>query len=195
MNAIKICSLAVLTSIICLPSLYAQDPPCCCMCGKKVCHLEVSTEKEEVRGFDVESKEICIPGICLPWNKCGGRVFGGTRKVCVLKDDKKEKTVCKYDWSIKTICSACCQQHGLCHSHRLAETNQDTRVPFEYYVADPEPPTTVLSASPKPVTPNTPEKTNASLSSGPVSRQATLFDLPSLLGPRNFDSRPSTQLR
>lgn len=106
----------------------------CCMCGKKVCVLEVSQEEAEVTYFEVESKEICIPGIKLPWS-CKRRC-GGVRKVCVLKEEKREETVCKYDWSIKTICTTCCQKHGLKTGAHCAQVNRDERVPFEYYTAD-----------------------------------------------------------
>ncbi len=109
---------------------------CCCFCGKKVCVLEVSKAKEDVTCFDVEAKEICIPGIRFPWDKCGTRRCGSVRKICVLKEEKGEKTVCKYDWSIKTICTTCCRRHGLKHGGRHAEVHRDQRVPFEYYAAD-----------------------------------------------------------
>ena len=130
--------LVAVTAMITSVAQAGEQKTCCCMCGKKVCVLEVSKEEEEVTCFQVESKEICIPGIRLPWDKCGTRRCGGVRKVCVLSEDKKEKTVCKYDWSIKTICTTCCQHHGFKHKHRHAQTNQDDKVPFEYYVAEPE---------------------------------------------------------
>ncbi|MCA9133067.1 MAG: hypothetical protein KDA45_07920 [Planctomycetales bacterium] len=114
-----------------------SDARCCCLCGVKVCVLEVSTEVEEGNGFEVESKEVCIPGIRFPWDKCGPRRGGGVRKVCVLKEVKQEKTVCKYDWSIKTICTSCCRRHGLAHGRLVAEVHHDARVPFEYYAAKP----------------------------------------------------------
>lgn len=116
----------------------------CCMCGKKVCVLKVSEEEAEVTYFEVESKEICIPGIKLPW-ECKRRC-GGVRKVCVLKEEKREETVCKYDWSIKTICTTCCQKHGLKRGSHCAQVNRDQRVPFEYYTADLDE-TAVLTAS------------------------------------------------
>lgn len=108
----------------------------CCMCGKKVCVLEVSEETEDVTGFEVKAKEICIPGIKLPWDKCGTRRCGGVRSVCVLSEVKEEKTVCKYDWSIKTICTQCCKHHRLKHGRHHADVNRDEKIPFEYYVAD-----------------------------------------------------------
>lgn len=105
----------------------------CCLCGKKVCVLKVSEEKEDVSYFEVESKEICIPGIKLPWS-CK-RMCGGVRKVCVLKEEKREATVCKYDWTIKTICTSCCKKHGFQHG-RHVQIQRDKKVPFEYYAAD-----------------------------------------------------------
>lgn len=118
------------------------EQPCCCLCGQQVCVLEVSTGKEDVVRFDVESKDICIPGIRFPWDKCGTRHCGGVRKVCVLKEVSQEKTVCEYDWSVKTICTGCCRKHGLKHHSANAsqpQLNQDQRVPFAYYSADAEP--------------------------------------------------------
>jgi hypothetical protein len=115
--------------------LKAQTVPSCCFCGKKVCVLEVSQETEDVVGFKVEPKEICIPGIRLPWDPCGTRRCGGVRNVCVLSEVTEEKSVCKYEWSIKTICTKCCKRHGLKHSHHQAQLQTDERVPFEYYTA------------------------------------------------------------
>lgn len=106
----------------------------CCLCGKKVCVLKVTEEEEDVTYFDVEAKEICIPGIKLPW-ECKRRC-GGVRKVCVLKEEKRSETVCKYDWSIKVICTSCCKRHGLQHGTNCAKVQKDEQVPFEYYTAD-----------------------------------------------------------
>ena len=130
MNWIAVVAIALLTGSL----QAAGGNPSCCLCGKKVCVLEVSEEETEVTYFDVESKEICIPGIKLPW-ECKRRC-GGIRKVCVLKEEKRKETVCKYDWSIKTICTSCCQKHGLKRSSHCAQVNRDDRVPFEYYTAD-----------------------------------------------------------
>ncbi|HBE68270.1 MAG TPA: hypothetical protein DDW52_09000, partial [Planctomycetaceae bacterium] len=108
---------------------------CCQLCGKKVCSLEVSEGTEDVTCYDVEAKDICIPGIKLPW-ECKRRC-GGVRTICVLKPVKKEKKVCEYDWSIKCICTTCCKQHGLKHSKRSCDVCQDERVPFDYYATQP----------------------------------------------------------
>ncbi|MEZ6137268.1 MAG: hypothetical protein R3C53_20455 [Pirellulaceae bacterium] len=142
----KLSALAILLvfSLVSTAALAECGQRCCCMCGKKVCVLKVSEEKEDVIGFEVESKEICIPGIKFPWN-CK-RNCGGVRHVCVLKEEKKEKTVCKYDWSIKTVCTTCCRRHGLKHhqaSINLPQVNHDERLSFEFYAADalPEPTT------------------------------------------------------
>lgn len=108
---------------------------CCELCGKKVCHLEVSTEKESVSGFDVKPKDICIPGIKLPW-ECKRRC-AGVRTICVLESAKTEKTVCKYDWSVKTICTTCCSKHGLRRGAKSCDVCSDARVPFDYYAAAP----------------------------------------------------------
>ncbi len=109
---------------------------CCCLCGKKVCHLEVSKETEDVTVFEVKPKEICIPGIKLPW-ECKRRC-GGVRTICTLSEAKEEKTVCKYDWSIKTICTGCCKKHGLKRGARSCDICKDEKVPFDYYALDAE---------------------------------------------------------
>lgn len=114
----------------------AQCERTCCLCAKKVCVLEVSQEDAETTCFNVESKEICIPGIRLPWDKCGTRRCGGVRTICVLTEEKSEKKVCKYEWSIKTICTTCCQRHGLKHGRHTAEILKDERLPFEYYAVE-----------------------------------------------------------
>ncbi len=80
MKNFKIAGLALMMLGLVSSSLMAQcDSRSCSLCGKKVCVLEVSQEKEDVPYFKVESKEICIPGIKLPW-ECKGRC-GGIRKV------------------------------------------------------------------------------------------------------------------
>lgn len=108
----------------------------CCVCGQKICVLKVTEGKEEVVGFEVKPKEICIPGIRFPWDKCGTRRCGTVRTICVLEEAKKEKTVCEYEWSIKTICTQCCKAHGLRQANHAAEIVTDRRVPFEYRTAD-----------------------------------------------------------
>lgn len=110
---------------------------CCELCGKKVCHLEVSKEKESVTCFEVKGKDICIPGIKLPW-ECKRRC-GGVRTICVLEPVKGEKTVCKYDWSVKAICTTCCKKHGLKCGAKCCDLCTDKRVPFDYYAVQPEP--------------------------------------------------------
>lgn len=110
---------------------------CCELCGKKVCHLEVSKEKESVTCFDVKAKDICIPGIKLPW-ECKRRC-GGVRTICVLNTVKGEKTVCKYDWSVKAICTTCCKKHGLKCGTKSCDVCSDKRVPFDYYAVQQEP--------------------------------------------------------
>ncbi|QDV27008.1 hypothetical protein [Aureliella helgolandensis] len=135
-------SIALLLASSTMASAWAGGHRCCCVCGKQVCVLEVSQAQEDVAAFEVKSKEICIPGIKFPWDKCGPRRGGEVRRVCVLEEVKKEITVCKYDWSIKTICTTCCTHHGLRHGHH-AQVQQDQRVPFEYYTADLETPETL----------------------------------------------------
>lgn len=135
-------TLAMMTTVL----QAGNDEACCHVCGKKVCVLEVSKEKADVTCFSVKAKEICIPGIRFPWDKCGTRRCGGVRTVCVLEEVKKEKTVCKYDWSVKTICTSCCKRHGINHGGGCAKIQQDPRVPFEYYATDLAPEVAPLSS-------------------------------------------------
>lgn len=140
MKLAQLSALALLLAFALVNTVSAGCGTCCCVCGKKVCTLEVSKEKESVTRYDVESKEICIPGIKFPWS-CK-RNCGGVRNVCVLKEVKEDKTVCKYDWSIKTICTTCCRRNGLKHHHasiNKPEVNRDERIAFEFYAADPLP--------------------------------------------------------
>ncbi len=136
MNRLTISTWVLLAPLLLAHWAEAQTrQPCCSVCGQKVCVLNVSEDKESVTAFEVESKEICIPGLKLPWDKCGTRRCGGVRQICVLKEVKQEKTVCNYDWSIKTICTSCCRRHGL--TGQQAQLNTDARIPYEYFVAEP----------------------------------------------------------
>jgi hypothetical protein len=93
------------------PAVRADDDHQCCRCGKKICVLSVSREQKEVTCFEVECQEICIPGIKLPWDKCGPRRWGGVKTIRVLTEESQDTEVCQYDWSLKTVCSSCSQQH------------------------------------------------------------------------------------
>ncbi len=109
----------------------------CSLCGQRVCVLTVTQETEDVTHFDVETKEVCIPGIKLPW-ECKRRC-GAVRKVCVLKEVTEERKVCRYDWSVRVICTSCCRRHGLKHGANCAEIHRDQRIPFDYHSADLDP--------------------------------------------------------
>lgn len=112
-----------------------QESRSCCLCGEKVCSLKITQQQTSVKAFEVESKEVCIPGFQVPWDPNGPRRGGGIRKVCVLKDETDEKTTYQYDWSVKTICMRCCRDHGLPYGKHAASRVVDPRVPFEFYVA------------------------------------------------------------
>ncbi|GIW97539.1 MAG: hypothetical protein KatS3mg111_0872 [Pirellulaceae bacterium] len=129
------CAWLILSVLLLCGGRATAGDPACCMCGKRVCVLEVTPAKEEITCFDVEAKEMCIPGIKLPW-ECKRRC-GRVRTICVLKEVKEERSVCKYDWSVRVICTSCCRQHGLPHGGHCAEKHQSPRVPFEYYSAEP----------------------------------------------------------
>ena len=82
----------------------------CQHCGAKVCSVESSVGKEEQLAFEVKPKDICVPPIMLPWEKCISNRCGKVREICVLEETKTEKDVCEYEWSVKTVCPKC-KQH------------------------------------------------------------------------------------
>lgn len=91
---------------------------CCPACGY-TCELNAECKDEKIKGFDVESKVICIPRVVFPWqkrdacgcnsvscNKCnhnGARL----RRVCVLKEDSKTCPKCEYSWEVKKQSRKC----------------------------------------------------------------------------------------
>lgn len=138
MRELKYLALA-LAAIVSLTSTAAAQSAnsCCSVCGKKVCKLEVSASTEKYTGFEVTSKDVCIPGIKLPW-QCE-RKCAGVRTVCVLEEVQAERPVCKYDWSVKVICTTCCKHHNLKRGLRSCDVCRDERVPFDYYAVEPLP--------------------------------------------------------
>lgn len=89
----------------------------CCPECKHTCNLKAEQVEETKKGFDVESKVICIPRVVFPWQKakksqcascdsCDGRgctacIHNGarTRKICVLKNESYKCPKCEYTWS------------------------------------------------------------------------------------------------
>lgn len=106
MNMIRtIIALGILASF----TLTALAGDCCCpQCGCKVCTVEPTKTKEKKHCFNVECKEICIPGIRLPWQCCDAPPNCGkvrTVKVLVKKEYECEK--CGWKWSVKTVGTSC----------------------------------------------------------------------------------------
>lgn len=78
--------------------------PCCQSCGG-ACVLKVEQVEEEETCYEVECKEVCIPAVRFPWDRCRTPKCGRVRVVSKLKEDKTTKTACKYEWVL--TCSRC----------------------------------------------------------------------------------------
>lgn len=96
-------------------------PPKCKMCGKKVCFQEMEKVKVKKTVFDVECKEVCIPGIRFPSlfgkKKCDDCTphCGRVRKVRVLVVKEVEEEVCRCKWNIVDCpqpCAGPCEHVG-----------------------------------------------------------------------------------
>lgn len=109
--AFSLLALIVLVAIAPAPAA-AQDGPgpvlqtsaiCCPKCHHAVCCPEAVTEKEKKHCWDVECKEICIPAITFPWQKCDGSPrCGKVITVRVLKKHEYECEKCGTKWNIES---------------------------------------------------------------------------------------------
>lgn len=85
--------------------LYA-GPICCPCCGSDgACVLKVEPGVEKETCYEVECKEVCIPPVRFPWESCRAPKCGRVRVVARLKEEKREKEVCKYEWL--AMCPRC----------------------------------------------------------------------------------------
>jgi len=80
--------------------------PCCQSCGG-ACALTARQVEEDEACYDVECKEVCIPAVRFPWERCRTPKCGRVRLVAKLKEDKTKKTTCKYEWVL--TCTRCGQ--------------------------------------------------------------------------------------
>lgn len=109
-----------------LPFGILDQTGCCqrCPACDHACKFKAESVEEELEGFVVESKVICIPRVVFPWQKrptCGGcdssacqqcHNGGRTRKVCVLKTDKYKCPNCEYSWSAEKKPAGSCGCSG-----------------------------------------------------------------------------------
>lgn len=88
----------------CRPARQPNGPaePC------KTCrtHAELKTTKHPC--WDVERKELCVPGVHFPWDDCGQPGHGaGIARVNVLKQSECESETCVYSWTVEPVCEPC----------------------------------------------------------------------------------------
>lgn len=83
------------------------DNSCCESQGCKSCRLHVETLKVKKSCFYVECKEICIPPVRFPWQKCCELKCGKVKTVRVLKKHDYTCEKCGYKWTVDDLCGAC----------------------------------------------------------------------------------------
>lgn len=75
--------------------------PCACKpqdCDH--CRLKVKKVKETKKCFEIEQKEVCVPPVRFPWEKCCPPTRSKFRTVNTLKTKKYECDVCEYKWDV-----------------------------------------------------------------------------------------------
>ena len=98
----------------------------CVTCGDKVCTAQAVPAKETKTCFLTECKDICIPKIRFPWQKCCKPQCGRVISVRVLKIKEYECKTCKWEWKIKS-CAAC--DAGCCFKHHSSDKQAEPPVP------------------------------------------------------------------
>ncbi|HAH44944.1 hypothetical protein [Gimesia sp.] len=78
-----------------------------CSHGCKSCRLHVETLKVKKHCFNIECKEVCIPPVRFPWQKCCELKCGKIKTVRVLKKHEYTCEKCGYKWDIENLCGAC----------------------------------------------------------------------------------------
>ncbi len=82
----------------------------CPRCNEEgICQLTESQGKEKRSYYKVDSKQICIPAIRLPWQSCEFKC-GSTRTIRVLKKESHECPKCEYEWTVAETGCASCEQ-------------------------------------------------------------------------------------
>ena len=77
------------------------------VCGK-TCSPQARMVEDEQPCYRIERREICIPEVTFPWQKCCGPPKCG-RVICVNKLEQDTRTVrkCEYTWPIRSTCLPC----------------------------------------------------------------------------------------
>lgn len=120
MKYLGIVLLAVTTMLIGGNQNFANPgTPCCdqangacgsssyCSRGCKYCQLHVETLKVKKHCYNIECKDICIPPVRFPWQKCCELKCGKIKTVRVLKKHEYKCDKCGYKWTVECSCNAC----------------------------------------------------------------------------------------
>lgn len=87
------------------------------------CELTIEMGEEERSCYKVEQKEICVPAITFPWQKCCGPVKCGKAKtVKVLKKHKFKCPKCECKWEVVDP-QPCCVDAGVIDGASAAVPN------------------------------------------------------------------------
>lgn len=78
-----------------------------CSQGCKSCRLYVETLKVKKHCYNIECKEICIPPVRFPWQKCCELKCGKIKTVRVLKKHNYTCDKCGYKWVVECNCGSC----------------------------------------------------------------------------------------
>lgn len=78
-----------------------------CSHGCKTCRLYVETLKQKKHCYFFECKDICIPPVRFPWQKCCELKCGKIKTVRVLKKHNYTCEKCGYKWTVEDLCGSC----------------------------------------------------------------------------------------
>ena len=78
-----------------------------CSQGCKSCRLHVETLKVKKHCYSIECKDICIPPVRFPWQKCCTLKCGKIKTVRVLKKHNYTCEKCGYKWTVECNCGSC----------------------------------------------------------------------------------------
>ena len=112
---------------------------CCPDCGDKVCHPTWVEKSVKKHCYEVECKDICIPGLTLPWSKDCKPKCGRVITVKVFKKKEYECKTCGCKWEIKGGCAK-----GKGNGKAKAKANGATPAPT---LAPPPPPASAKKPS------------------------------------------------
>lgn len=85
-----------------------------CSQGCKTCRLYVETLKVKKHCYFFECKDVCIPPVRFPWQKCCDLKCGKVKTVRVLKKHEWKCDKCGYKWTVEDLCGSC--NSGDCES-------------------------------------------------------------------------------